>query len=247
MRLASATARSYCASARRCAEAIACSICAIARVARAWCTSFKGLAMHLDRRDRRAAAAAPSTATSVLPSTGKSPSSSLSGNGNAGASAARTAFITRVVERVILRGTRRDAHGTNAPAPTSTRRTDAPTHLHSVVTPESASRFAATCARYSPRRSHIVDRRDLPARAACASAIVPPRRRTAAACGARTTVGPTEPSAMRTSSPRTPAIMIFEIACARRVPTLRHHWRAVDRRESRSATISSSGRRTLVR
>ncbi len=39
----------------------------------------------------------------------------------------------------------------------------------------------------------------------------------------RTTVGPTLPSATRPAGRAPPAIITFEMACARRVPTLRHH------------------------
>ena len=51
---------------------------------------------------------------------------------------------------------------------------------------------------------------------------------------------------MRTSLPRTAAIMILEIAWARRVPTLRHHC-VPSMRGISIAVINSSGLRTLVR
>src|SRR5687768_17817804 len=47
---------------------------------------------------------------------------------------------------------------------------------------------------------------------------------------ASVTLGPTDPNATLTPPPRTPAIITFEMACARRVPTLRHHWRSEERR-----------------
>ena len=57
---------------------------------------------------------------------------------------------------------------------------------------------------------------------------------------ARTTVGPTLPSAMRGAGARTAAMTIFEIACAARVPTFRNHCRPSTGGTS-IATINSSG------
>ena len=82
--------------------------------------------------------------------------------------------------------------------------------------------------------------------AAWASAIVPPLESTAPVRGASTTVAATDPIPIRTSFPRTAAIMIFEIAWARRVPTFRHHCLPSTRGIS-IAVINSPGFRTLWR
>ncbi len=67
-----------------------------------------------------------------------------------------------------------------------------------------------------------------PPRTACACFKVPPAESTRSVRRRRMTVGPTLPSATLTSGPRTPAHMTFEIACARRVPTLRQDLLALD-------------------
>ena len=82
------------------------------------------------------------------------------------------------------------------------------------------------------RRAQVVDRRDL--RAQNARRVVDrgaARERRARSLATRTTVGATLPNAMRGAGARTPAMTILEIACAARVPTLRNHCVAFDRRD----------------
>ena len=112
-----------------------------------------------------------------------------------------------------------------------------------------ASRLAATRRRYSAveRMSSIgaISSASSPLR------VVERARRPPSAASvrvARTTVGATLPNAIRggrlVGRRRRRRSTTFEIACAARVPTLRNHCRPAQRAESRSATISSSGRST---
>jgi len=84
------------------------------------------------------------------------------------------------------------------------------------------------------------------ASARSASSIEPPPFSTISVFGSLTTVGATLPSASLVTGPRTPANTTLEMACAARVPTFRNHCFPVTGGTS-TATISSSGRRTLFR